>query len=292
MQVRPAEAGDRELLRQLLADYLFEFDGRTEPYPYFDVYWSEPERLPFLIEENGEAVGLCLVRVRDGGWSIAEFYVVPDRRRDGVGRAAVEMVAGLARRAGAAHLEAKVHPANEGALPFWLSAGFEVVDTQGVVVTRRRLARRVLVTGMSGTGKSSALAELERRGFEVVDTDHGPWTVWSDDEGGYVWHEERIAELLERERARTLFVSGTVSNQGTFYDRFDAVVLLWAPVDVLLARIVARTTNDYGKSDDERKLVLRHVTEVEPLLRATCTHEIDASQPLDVVVEQLATIAG
>jgi predicted ATPase len=29
---------------------------------------------------------------------------------------------------------------------------------------------------MSGTGKSSALAELEKRGFEVVDTDHDGWT--------------------------------------------------------------------------------------------------------------------
>ena len=31
--------------------------------------------------------------------------------------------------------------------------------------------RKVLVTGMSGTGKSTALAELRTRGFEVVDTD-------------------------------------------------------------------------------------------------------------------------
>jgi dephospho-CoA kinase len=33
--------------------------------------------------------------------------------------------------------------------------------------------RRILVTGMSGTGKSSALAELGRLGFRVVDTDEG-----------------------------------------------------------------------------------------------------------------------
>ena len=30
---------------------------------------------------------------------------------------------------------------------------------------------KILVTGMSGTGKSSALAELDRRGYRVVDTD-------------------------------------------------------------------------------------------------------------------------
>ena len=139
MPVRAAELGDRELFERLLFDYLFEFDGRTDPYPYFDAYWSETERLPFVIEDDGNAVGLCLVRVRDDGWSIAEFYVVPERRRGGLGRAAVEALATLARSSGAEHLEAKVHPDNQKALPFWLSVGFVALDLPGVVITRRFL---------------------------------------------------------------------------------------------------------------------------------------------------------
>ena len=150
--------------------------------------------------------------------------------------------------------------------------------------------RRILVTGMSGTGKSSALMELEKRGFDVVDTDRGGWCMWSDTEGGYVWREDRITELLGLDEGRTLYVSGTVSNQGRFYPRFDAVVLLHAPAEVLLRRIAARATNDYGKSIEERDLIRRHVDEVEPLLRATCTHEIDATQPLGVVLERLVAI--
>ncbi len=105
---------------------------------------------------------------------------------------------------------------------------------------------------MSGTGKSSALLELEKLGFEVVDTDRGGWCIWSDAEDGYVWREDRIAELLEREEGRTLYVSGTVSNQGRFYPRFDAVVLLHAPAEVLLAGSRQGSTNDYGKSGEER----------------------------------------
>jgi len=150
--------------------------------------------------------------------------------------------------------------------------------------------RRILVTGMSGTGKSSALVELKRRGYEVVDTDRGGWSIWSDAEDGYVWREDRIAELLGRDGARTLYVCGTVSNQGRFYARFDAVVLLHAPAEVLLRRIATRATNDYGKNSEERDLILRHLAEVEPLLRATSTHEVDATQPLDVVVSQLVAI--
>jgi shikimate kinase len=151
------------------------------------------------------------------------------------------------------------------------------------------------VTGMSGTGKSSALAELSRRGFRVVDTDLPGWSEWIEDEadpdgGGWFWREDRIAELLATEDERTLYVSGTVTNQGKFYDRFDAIVLLSAPAEVILSRVDHRTTNEYGKSPMERDLILSHLDWVEPRLRATCTHEIDASRSLDEVVGELIAI--
>jgi dephospho-CoA kinase len=49
-----------------------------------------------------------------------------------------------------------------------------------------RYARAILVTGMSGTGKSTALVELRRRGFETVDTDDPGWCEWSDADDGYI----------------------------------------------------------------------------------------------------------
>ena len=145
---------------------------------------------------------------------------------------------------------------------------------------------------MSGTGKSTALAELAQRGFRVVDTDDPPWSEWSESDGGYVWRENLMTDLLAGDDGPTLYVSGTVSNQGRFYPRFDAVVLLSATAEVLLERIESRTTNDYGKAPEERALILEHIAEVEPLLRAGCTHEIDAAQPLGDVVEQLVAIGS
>ncbi len=146
------------------------------------------------------------------------------------------------------------------------------------------------MTGMSGTGKSTALAELGKHGFRVVDTDEGGWSVWDEQQDGYVWREDRVAELLSVEEGPTLYVSGTVSNQGRFYPDFDAVVLLSGPAEVLMRRISRRTANPYGKSADERQLILRHVAEVEPLLRATCTHELDATRPIAEVVARLIEI--
>jgi hypothetical protein len=71
---------------------------------------------------------------------------------------------------------------------------------------------------------------------------------------------------------------------------FDAIILLSAPAEVILDRVENRTTNDYGKGPGERDRILFHLGSVEPLLRATCTHEIDASRPIDDVVEALIAI--
>jgi hypothetical protein len=159
---------------------------------------------------------------------------------------------------------------------------------------------RVLVTGMSGTGKSSALAELGRRGYRVVDTGEPGWReyrryVESSDElhrGEWLWVEERLTGLLDSDDGRPLFVEGCVRNQSKFYHRFNAVVLLSAPADVILERVGRRTTNDYGKTALERAMILDDLARVEPLLREGCTHELDASRPLADIVADLTAIAS
>ena len=82
---------------------------------------------------------------------------------------------------------------------------------------------------MSGTGKSSALVEVSKLNFQVVDTDEPGWIEWSAHTGGY-------------------------------------------------------------KAPEQRGRVLRDLAEVEPLLRRTCTVEIDARQPLLKIVDQLAEL--
>jgi dephospho-CoA kinase len=153
----------------------------------------------------------------------------------------------------------------------------------------------VLVTGMSGTGKSAALAELARRGHRVVDTDYGAYSeeVPCSKTGGWEqrWREDRIEALLNGYHEEVLFISGCVSNQGTFYPRFDAVVLLTAPANVILERVARRESNAFGKRDTERARILDDLAKVEPLLRARATAEIDTRAPLDEVVDALENIA-
>jgi dephospho-CoA kinase len=154
--------------------------------------------------------------------------------------------------------------------------------------------RRVLVTGMSGTGKSSVLRELARRGHRVVDTDEPGWTDEVPDPDGRgterVWNEDRMSLLLAAGGTPSLFVAGCTPNQGRFYDRFDAVVLLSVAADILLERVTRRTTNVYGKDPVERAWILEDLAAVEPLLRATATAEIDTDRPLAEVADRLEAL--
>jgi shikimate kinase len=157
--------------------------------------------------------------------------------------------------------------------------------------------KRILLTGMSGAGKSSVIEELHRRGFVAIDTDSDEWCEWTtatpmgdassetDLEPDWVWREDEMRVLLERVHPTSLFVSGCKSNQGKFYPLFDHVILLTAPAEVLLHRVATRDTNPYGKSDAEREQIVRHIEFVEPLLRQGCDLELNTAL---FSVEQIA----
>ena len=150
----------------------------------------------------------------------------------------------------------------------------------------------VLVTGMSGTGKSTALAALGRRGHRVVDTDEPGWIIEVETPYGVepMWNVGRICDLLDGHRTGWLFLAGCVANQSAFHNRLDAVVLLSAPVEVILARVADRT-NPFGSHTEERAKIAADLTQFEPMLRAGADHEIDATRSVTDVVTALEQVA-
>jgi broad-specificity NMP kinase len=150
--------------------------------------------------------------------------------------------------------------------------------------------KRVLLTGMSGTGKSSVIRELAALGYKAIDTDDG----WCEPlpGGRQQWREDGISSLLDTEDADVLFIAGCQENQARFRSRFDLVILLSAPAQVMTGRLAARAGNPYGKAPGDMDAILADLAAVEPLLRKTADHEIRTTIPLADVVAKVLHLAG
>ena len=82
----------RLLQYSLFEESLTDLDDMNEDalfdYPWFDAYFTEPQREAYFIRESGtqKLMGFAMMREHeDGRHSIAEFLVIPKFRRQGVG---------------------------------------------------------------------------------------------------------------------------------------------------------------------------------------------------------------
>ncbi|MGA9669702.1 MAG: GNAT family N-acetyltransferase [Terracidiphilus sp.] len=100
IELVPAAPDQQSVIANLLQLYLHDFsefyplelgnDGRFL-YPNLHLYWSEPDRHPFLVKVNGKLAGFVLIKKCTGVaesdvvWDIAEFFILRAYRRQGVG---------------------------------------------------------------------------------------------------------------------------------------------------------------------------------------------------------------
>ena len=148
---------------------------------------------------------------------------------------------------------------------------------------------RVLLTGMSGTGKSTLVRELRRRGYVAYDADDDGFSE-PRGSGRWGWRRDVVAALLAAHSGGLLFFAGCSEEQADL--PFELRVLLTAPEAVLVDRLRERTGNAYGQTAAELAQVLGDRAEVEPLLRHAADLVLTStSSPAELADAVLACIA-
>ena len=132
MSVRRAELADADAVGRLLHDFNTEYDDIT---PGPDALAERVRELiasgeTIVLLAGGGPEGLAVLRFRPALWTsglecyLAELYVVPDRRGQGLGRALMETALAVAREQGADSMDLGTGDEDVAARALYESLGF------------------------------------------------------------------------------------------------------------------------------------------------------------------------
>ncbi len=133
IEVHRAGADDARVVAQLLSAFNAEFDDPAPPVAELAARIGEllAHGDTVILLAGEPACAVALMRLRPGLWTrglecyLAELYVVPDRRGQGIGRALMERAIAVARDEGADHMELGTGEADVVARALYESLGFD-----------------------------------------------------------------------------------------------------------------------------------------------------------------------
>ncbi len=169
-------------------------------------------------------------------------------------------------------------------------------------------SKKIYITGVSGTGKSTLAKELQARGFFAIDIDAIPglchwrnketheraeyyygigkdWLVAHD----WVFDPEKLKELFTQAQGKMIAVLGLTRNQEEYFHLFDHVFLLHCSPEVFLHRLDTRTENQFAKEKSEQEHILSWYRGFEDRMIRGGAVPIDTDRPLAEVVQAINT---
>ena len=126
IEILAASETQKPELRDMLSIYLGELSQYGDvdlEYRYFDSYWLDKNRWPYLIVKDQRSAGFALINTwsssgKGTDFAIAEFFVLPEFRRSSVGRLAFASVLGTH----SGFWELSVMSNNDAGKAFWQRA--------------------------------------------------------------------------------------------------------------------------------------------------------------------------
>ncbi len=164
--------------------------------------------------------------------------------------------------------------------------------------------KKIYVTGIAGTGKSTIAHELRKRGVDVIDVDNVPnLCAWKHIETGkkvhranpdndfidthdYICDTEMLEELMNQSNDLVV-VFGCVGDNSALLPLFNTTFLLQCSPTTLVERLKTRSTNDFGKDPEVQERMLAWRIIFDDLMCKAGATPIDTDAPLEIVLEEI-----
>lgn len=146
--------------------------------------------------------------------------------------------------------------------------------------------KSILITGVSGSGKSEVSRQLKALGHETYDMDSiEELCVMVDKKTGlptpydnnndlekiqkmnWLYIKDRLADIIANQKSETAFYCGFPNNLQEILPLFTKVILLTASPDNIRYRLVTRTDNGFGESIEVQEHILNGKDALERDLR-------------------------
>jgi len=135
--------------------------------------------------------------------------------------------------------------------------------------------KSILITGISGTGKSAICDELNRLGYKAFNIEEikglfsminkktcKPFKNFDNDniesvkQADWICNKRKLQHLMKKNSEEKLvFYCGTASNLNDLLQLFDKIFLLQTNQKILRERLSNRTSNNFGRTAEIQKLV-------------------------------------
>jgi shikimate kinase len=165
-----------------------------------------------------------------------------------------------------------------------------------------------LITGISGSGKTTIGRHLRQRGYKVIETDadrdlsgyedrrsgkrvareaidvlKGDWFATHD----WNWDKQRLRELFDENRQTTVFYCGGSDNGPEFYDWFALCFLLYVDDETLRRRLQKRERKRFADGSAEFTRLLAWNKRTRAHGERWKMRLINASRPPEAVTDEI-----
>ena len=135
--------------------------------------------------------------------------------------------------------------------------------------------KSILITGISGSGKSSICDELRKRGYKAYDIEnmHGLFNMINKTTGkianeyekdnlewvkqhDWICDKNKLQKLVYKNAKGIVFYCGTASNLDELLFLFDKMFLLKVSPETIRERLSTRKSNNFGRTSKVQEWVL------------------------------------